>query len=311
MSISESFVGIDVSKETMDVAVRPTGEEKSFKYDEKGRLQMADWVGSLEPRLVVLEATGGLEKAPVCALISRGVRVVVMNPRQIRDFARATGRLAKTDKIDARIIAHFAEAVRPEVRPLPTPEMEELEALHTRRRQLVEMLTAEKNRRSTAPPAIRKEIEAHIRSLEKSLGKVEKEMEKRIKNSPLWREKDEVLRSTPGVGAATSISLLCDLPELGALNRKEISALVGVAPFTRDSGLFRGRRMIWGGRACVRSALYMSALSARRFNPVIRKFYERLIAAGKPFKVAMTACMRKLLVILNAMLKNRTKWQTA
>ncbi len=311
MSASKGFVGIDVSKETLDLAVRPTGEEKTFKHTEKGLSDMADWVQSLDPQLVVLEATGGLEKGLVCALVSRGISPVIMNPRQIRDFAKSTGALAKTDKIDARVIARFAAAVQPQVRPLPTPEMQELQALNTRRRQLVEMLTAEKNRRATAPPAIRKEIDAHIRSLERYLEKVEKELDKRIKNSPLWRENDEILRSTQGVGPATTKALLCDLPELGTLNRKEIAALVGVAPFNRDSGLFRGRRMIWGGRADVRSALYMSTLSAIRFNPVIRNFYEHLRAAGKPFKVAMTACMRKLLVILNAMLKNRTRWQTA
>ncbi len=311
MSSSKSFIGIDVSKENLDVAVRPTGEEKSFAHDEKGLLQMADWIQSLDLPLVVLEATGGLEKAPVCILASRGVRLVVMNPRQIRDFAKATGALAKTDKIDARMIARFAEAVRPEVRPLATVEMQELEALNTRRRQLVEMLTAEKNRRSTAPPSIRKEIDAHIRSLERYLEKVEKELDKRIKNSPLWREKDEILQSAQGVGPVTSKALLTKLPELGTLKRKQISALVGVAPFNRDSGRFRGRRMIWGGRADVRSALYMSTLSATKWNPIIREFFERLRAAGKPFKVAMTACMRKLLVILNAMVKNRTKWQPA
>lgn len=311
MSSRKPFIGIDVSKDMTDVAVRPTGEEKTFGHTEEGLSQMADWVRSRRPALIVLEATGGLEKGPVCALVSRGLTPVIMNPRQIRDFAKATGTLAKTDKIDARIIAQFAESVKPEVRPLPTTEMQELEALNARRRQLVEMLTAEKNRRSTAPAWIRKEIDVHIRWLEKNLEKVNKDLDKRIKNSPLWREKDQLLRSTPGVGPVMSKTALSDLPELGTLDRKEIAALVGVAPLNRDSGRFRGRRMIWGGRRCVRNALYMSTLSAIRFNPVIRNFYEHLRAAGKPFKVAMTACMRKLLVILNTMIKNRTPWQTA
>jgi transposase len=304
------FVGIDVSKGTLDVFVRPTGEAKAFVHTDEGLAQMTDWLQLFPQALIVLEATGGWEMGPVRILVSRGLFPVIMNPRQIRDFAKATGILAKTDKIDPQVIARFAEAVRPEVRPLPTLEAQELEALNARRRQIVEMLTAEKNRLCLAPRWIRKEIQAHIRWLEKCLAKVNKELKDRIQKSPLWREKDEILRSARGVGPVTSTVLLCDLPELGRLNRKEISALVGVAPLNRDSGLFRGRRMIWGGRATVRSALYMSTLVAIRFNPVIRAFYERLRAAGKPFKVAATACMRKLLTILNSMIKNRTRWQT-
>jgi transposase len=311
MKSPECFVGIDVSKETLDVAIRPTGEGRGFAHNEEGLSQMAEWIQSLSPQLIVLEATGGFEVEPIRALISRGLLPVLMNPRQIRDFAKATGTLAKTDKIDAQIIARFAEAVRPEVRPLSTPEAQELGALNTRRRQLVEMLTAEKNRLCTAPPSILKAIQTHIRWLEKSLDKVNKELRDRIKANPLWRDKDEILRSAAGVGPATSTTLLSDLPELGTVNGKEISALVGLAPLNRDSGSFRGRRMIWGGRAVVRSALYMSTLVAIRFNPVIRAFYERLRAAGKPFKVAITACMRKLLIILNTMLKTRTRWRTA
>jgi len=304
------FVGIDVSKGTLDVFIRPTGEAKTFVHTEKGLAQMADWLQRFPQALIVLEATGGWEMGPVRILVSRGLFPVIMNPRQIRDFAKATGILAKTDKIDPQVIARFAEAVRPEVRPLPTLEAQELEALNARRRQIVEMLTAEKNRLCLALRWIRKEIQAHIRWLEKCLEKVNKELKDRIQKSPLWREKDEILRSARGVGPVTSTVLLCDLPELGRLSRKEISALVGVAPLNRDSSLFRGRRMIWGGRATVRSALYMSTLVAIRFNPVIRAFYERLRAAGKPFKVAATACMRKLLTILNSMIKNRTRWQT-
>ncbi|HXZ38742.1 MAG TPA: IS110 family transposase [Thermodesulfobacteriota bacterium] len=303
------FVGIDVCKGTLDVFVRPTGEAKTFVHTEEGLAQMADWLQSFPQALIVLEATGGWEMGAVRMLVSRGLFPVIMNPRQIRDFAKATGILAKTDKIDPQVIARFAEAVRPEIRPLATPEAQELEALNVRRRQIVEMLTTEKNRLGLAPRWVRKEIQAHIRWLEKCLEKVNKELKDRIQKSPLWREKDEILRSAQGVGPVTSTTLLCDLPELGTLNRKQISALVGVAPLNRDSGLFRGRRMIWGGRAAVRSALYMSTLVAIRFNPVIGAFYERLRAAGKPFKVAVTACMRKLLTILNAMIKNRTRWQ--
>jgi transposase len=311
MKSSECFVGIDVSKETLDVAIRPSGEGRRFTHNEEGLSQMAAWLQEVSPQLIVLEATGGFEREPIRALVSRGLLPVLMNPRQIRDFAKATGTLAKTDKIDAQIIARFAEAVRPEVRPLPTPEAQELEALNKRRRQLVEMLTAEKNRLHMSPPSIRKEIQAHIDWMEKDLDRVNKKLRDWIKTSPLWRDKDEILRSTVGVGPKTSTTLLSDLPELGTVNGKKISALVGLAPLNRDSGRFRGRRMIWGGRAVVRSALYMSALVAKRFNPVIRAFYERLRAAGKTFKVAMTACMRKLLIILNTMLKNRTRWQTA
>jgi transposase len=303
------FVGIDVSKGTLDVFVRPTGEAKTFVHSEEGLAQMADWLQSFPQALIVLEATGGWEMGAVRVLVSRGRFPVIMNPRQIRDFGKATGILAKTDKMDARVIARFAEAVRPEIRALPTPEAQEMEALSARRRQIVEMLTAEKNRLCLAPPWVRKEIQAHLRWLEKCLEKVNKELKDRIQKSPLWREKEEILRSAPGVGPVTSTLLLCDLPELGSLNSKQIAALVGVAPLNRDSGLFRGRRMIWGGRAGVRSVLYMSTLVATRFNPAIRAFYERLRAAGKPFKVAVTACMRKLLTILNSMIKSRTRWQ--
>lgn len=311
MNSPARFIGIDVSKDTLDLAVRPTGEEKAFVHDEKGLGQMADWVQSFPQPLIVLEATGGWEMGAVRILVSRGLSPVIMNPRQIRDFGKSTGILAKTDKLDARGIARFAEAVRPEIRPLPTAEAEEMEALSARRRQLVDMITAEKNRLCLAPRWIRKEIQAHIRWLEKCLEKVNKELKDRIQKSPLWREKEDILRSVPGVGPVTSRMLVCDMPELGTLNGKQISALVGVAPLNRDSGRFRGRRMIWGGRAGVRSVLYMSTSVARRFNPVIRAFYERLRAAGKPFKVAMTACMRKLLIILNSMMKNRTRWQQA
>jgi transposase len=236
--------------------------------------------------------------------------VVVINPRQVRDFAKATGKLAKTDAIDAHLIARFGEAVRPELRLLKDQEAQKLTALITRRRQIVEMITAEKNRLNAAPKWTSKDIQTNISWLEKCLKKVDKDLKNLLKKSPVWREKDEILQSTPGVGPVLSMTLLSGLPELGNLNRKEIAALVGVAPLNRDSGLFRGKRMIWGGRANIRSVLYMSATCAMRFNPTIRIFYERLRSAGKLHKVAITACMRKLLVILNTMIKNRTYWST-
>jgi transposase len=306
----EVFIGIDVSKEKLDVAVRPTGEFMSFSNNEDGISCGVDFVNSFSPSLVVLEATGGLETAAVGMLADKGLPVVVINPRQVRDFAKATGKLAKTDAIDAHLIARFGEAVRPELRLLKDQEAQKLTALITRRRQIVEMITAEKNRLNAAPKWTSKDIQTNISWLEKCLKKVDKDLKNLLKKSPVWREKDEILQSTPGVGPVLSMTLLSGLPELGNLNRKEIAALVGVAPLNRDSGLFRGKRMIWGGRANIRSVLYMSATCAMRFNPTIRIFYERLRLAGKLHKVAITACMRKLLVILNTMIKNRTYWST-
>jgi transposase len=306
----EVFIGIDVSKEKLDVAVRPTGEFISFSNNEDGISCGVDFVNSFSPSLVVLEATGGLETAAVGMLADKGLPVVVINPRQVRDFAKATGKLAKTDAIDAHLIARLGEAVRPELRLLKDQEAQKLTALITRRRQIVEMITAEKNRLNAAPKWTSKDIQTNISWLEKCLKKVDKDLKNLLKKSPVWREKDEILQSTPGVGPVLSMTLLSGLPELGTLNRKEIAALVGVAPLNRDSGLFRGKRMIWGGRANIRSVLYMSATCAMRFNPTIRIFYERLRLAGKIHKVAITACMRKLLVILNTMIKNRTYWST-
>lgn len=310
MAEREVFVGIDVSKEKLDVAVRPSGELMRFSNDEDGISVMVDFITPFSPLLIVLEATGGLETASVGMLAAKGLPVVVINPRQIRDFAKATGRLAKTDAIDAHVIAQFGEAVRPEIRPLKNEETRELNALITRRRQIVEMITAEKNRLIAATPWTRKDIQNHIAWLEKCLKKADKNLNDRLRKSPVWREKDDILQSTPGVGPVLSMTLLSNLPELGALNRKQIAALVGVAPLNRDSGLYRGKRMIWGGRASIRSVLYMSVTCAIRFNPVIKTFYQRLRDAGKLHKVAMTACMRKLLVILNTMIKNRTHWGT-
>ncbi len=305
------FIGIDVSKKELEVALRPLGVRSVFSNNEDGIVLLVDFVMSFLPVLVVLEATGGLQAGVVGALAAKKCPVVVVNPRQVRDFAKATGKLAKTDSIDAHVLAHFAEAVRPEVRALKDVDAQNLDALNTRRSQIVEMLTAEKNRLIMAPSWTRKDIESHIEWLEKCLHKVNKEMNKLLKRSPVWREKDNILQSTPGVGPVLSVTLLADLPELGKLNSKQISALVGVAPLNRDSGAFKGRRAIWGGRAGVRSILYMSAMSAIRFNPVIRLFYQRLRAAGKVYKVAVTACMRKLLVILNAMIRKGSCWNVA
>lgn len=308
MAEKEVFVGIDVSKEKLDVAVRPSGELMSFSNDEDGISVMVDFIMPFSPILIVLEATGGLETASVGMLAAKGLPVVVINPRQVRDFAKATGRLAKTDAIDAHVIAQFGEAVRPEIRPLKDEEAKRLSALITRRRQIVGMITAEKNRLIAAAPWTRKDIQSHIVWLEKCLKKADKNLNDLLRKSPVWRKKDDILQSTPGVGPVLSMTLLSNLPELGTLNRKQIAALVGVAPLNRDSGLYRGKRMIWGGRANIRSVLYMSVTCAIRFNPVIKIFYQRLRDAGKLHKVAMTACMRKLLVILNTMIKNRTRW---
>lgn len=302
------FVGIDVSKKELEVFLRPLEKHAVFWNDDAGIASALAFVVSSSPTLIVLEATGGLETRVVVALAAKGCPVVVINPRQVRDFAKATGQLAKTDSIDARVLAHFAEAVRPELRKLKDTETQRLDALSTRRRQIVEMLTAEKNRLTMSPLYIREDIQENIDWLEKRLDRVNKDIDKFIKKSALWREKDTILQSMPGVGPVLSVTLLSGLPELGALNRKQIAALVGVAPFNRDSGIYRGRRSIWGGRADVRSILYMSAMSAIRFNPVIEKFYKRLRDAGKLHKVAMTACMRKLLIILNTMMRRGQCW---
>lgn len=308
MADKKVFVGIDVSKEQLDVGVRPTDESMAFARTEDGICLLVDFVRDLSPELVILEATGGLEVAPSGALAAAGLPVVVVNPRQARDFAKATGKLAKTDTIDAHMLAHFGEAVRPKIRPLKTEEAQAFDALNARRQQIVGMLTAEKNRLQSAPKWTQKHIKKHIKWLEKSLRNVEEELEKAIKKSPVWREQDKILQSAPGVGFVLSKTLLADLPELGTLNRKQIAALVGVAPLNRDSGFSRGKRTIWGGRANIRSVLYMGTLAAVRCNPVINAFYQRLTDAGKKHKVAMTACMRKLLTILNVMIKSRTNW---
>lgn len=306
--MSERFVGIDVSKDSLDIAIRPDEERWQIPNREQAFFELISRLQALAPTLVIVEATGGLERAVVAALAEDGLPVALINPRQAREFAKATGRLAKTDKIDADALAFFGEAIRPEVRPLPDAAVQVLSALTARRQQLVKMLTAERNRLHTALAPARPSLREHICWLEKERDRVEAELQRHIDRDLSLHNKFTLLCSMKGVGAATGYVLLSDLPELGSLNRKEIAALVGVAPFNRDSGRWRGERTTWGGRASVRAALYMASLVASRHNPVIRSFYQRLIEAGKPKKVALTACMRKLLVILNAMVKNDTPW---
>jgi transposase len=304
----ESFVGIDVAGAHLDVAVLPSGEAWRVANESVEISDLATRLVALSPARIVLEATGGIEILAASTLAAAGLPVVVINPRQVRDFARATGKLAKTDTIDAEVLAHFADAVRPEVRPLADETSQELAALITRRRQVVEMITAERNRLSRTRYAVRERIRSHIRWLEDELANVDTELRDRVQSSPVWREKENLLRSVPGIGPVVSCTLVAGLPELGSLNRKQIAALVGVAPFNRDSGTLRGKRTVWGGRTHIRAALYMAALVATRCNPTIRDFYERLLAAGKPKKLALIACMRKLLTILNAIIHARTSW---
>ena len=304
------FVGIDVSLTRLDIALRP-GASSSHPHDESAIAAVVEQLRALSPTLIVLEATGGMELPLTSALATAGLPVVVVNPRQVRDFAKASGHLAKTDALDAQVLAQFAEVMRPQLRPLPDAETRALAALLTRRRQLVEMLTAEKNRLLRAAAPIRKRVRAHIAWLERELEHTNTELAEAIRHSSVWREKDELLQSVPGVGPVLTSTLLASLPELGTLTNKQIAALVGIAPLNRDSGTLRGRRTVWGGRAQVRAVLYMGAMVAARFNPVIRTFYQRLQRAGKAKKVALTACMRKLLTILNAMVKSRTLWRVA
>ena len=307
---TKGYVGIDRAKARLDIALRPSGQQWQVRHEEAGIEAVVEQLQGQGVSLIVVEATGGLETALVGALAGAGLPVVIVNPRQVRAFAKATGQLAKTDELDAQVLAHFAAAIRPPVRPLADRATQELAALVTRRRQLVTMLTAEQNRRSRAAGgALRQDIDTHIRWLQKRLQRVEGRLRTALRASPVWRAKDRLLQSVPGVGPILATPLLAELPELGTLDRRQIAALVGVAPFNQDSGTRRGRRLVWGGRAPVRSTLYLGTLSATRFNPVIRTFYLRLRAAGKCPKVALTACMRKLLTILNAMLKHRTPWR--
>jgi transposase len=306
---SQIFVGIDVAKAQLDIALRPTGERWALTNDDAGIAVLVPRLQAIAPQLLVLEATGTYQRAAVAALSVAGLPVAVINPRQARDFAKATGQLAKTDALDARALAHFAEAVRPMPRPLPDTQADELRALLARRRQLVTMRTAEQNRLGSAPPRLQPDMQAHITWLNTRLTTLDDDLDTTLRASPVWREREELLRSVPGIGPVCARTLLLDLPELGTLNRQRLAALVGVAPLNRDSGTLRGSRTTWGGRAHVRATLYMSTLVAVRYNPVFKAFYERLRAAGKAAKLALTACMRKLLTILNAMVKHHAPWQ--
>jgi transposase len=303
------FVGIDVSKSQLDVASLPDGEIKEFSNNKRGIEKLVDWVQEEPPELVVLEATGGLEIAVSVALFEAGLSLSITNPRRVRDFAKATGRLAKTDRIDAMVLADFAMKMRPEPTPVPDEHSRRMSALMTRRRQVMSMITAEKNRLCSAHDDVAPSLRAHIAWLEDERDDIDKELCDTIRSNPDSAAKEDILCSVPGVGPVLTATLLVDLPELGDLDRKQVAALVGVAPLNRDSGQHRGKRFCWGGRARVRNTLYMAALSASKHNPIIRPFYERLIAAGKPQKVALTACMRKLLIILNAMMRDMTPWQ--
>ena len=306
---TDRIIGIDISGKCLDIHILPEGMAKQYANDVMGIGEVVELAKEVEASLVVMEATGGLEVALAAECALAHIPTVVMNPRQIRDFARSMGRLAKTDTIDAEVIALFGAAVHPEPRALADEQASRLKALVARRRQVVEMIVSERNRLMRARRLVRERIVRHIEFLKQELSDIDGEIETAIKESPLWREKAERLRGVPGIGTVSCVTLVSELPELGKLNARQISALVGVAPMNRDSGAYRGRRSIWGGRAGVRRTLYMAALSARRHNPVIREFYERLAAAGKPGKVALVACMRKLLTILNAMMRDGTSWK--
>jgi transposase len=310
--MEQIFVGIDVAKDRLDVHLRPAGETFVVMRDAAGVAELVGRLEALAPSLIVMEATGGFEVTVAAALGSAGLPLAVVNPRQIRDFARASGKLAKTDSLDAAAIAHFAEALRPEVRPIPDEQARLLGELVARRRQIVEMMTAERNRRrQLTSKRLIKSIERLLDALQRELSELENELDDTIRGTPAWRDAENLLTSVPGVGGTVARTLLAELPELGRLDRKAIAALVGVAPFNRDSGTLRGRRTVWGGRASVRSTLYMAALVASQHNPTLAAFYQRLVQAGKPKKLALTAVMRKLITILNAMLRDNSPWQSA
>jgi transposase len=308
----EPFIGIDVAKDRLDVHIRPNGESFTLARDGDALAALVERLRGLAPVLVVLEATGGYETVVASTIAAAGLLLAVVNPRQIRDFARATGKLAKTDRIDAAAIAHFADAVRPPARPIPSREAQTLGELVARRRQVIDMIVAEGNRRRMArQPRVIRAIERHLAVLQAELSELEGDIDGTIRKTPAWQADADLLTSVPGVGKATLRTLIAELPELGHLNRRKIAALVGVAPINRDSGTLRGRRTIAGGRPAVRAALYMAALVASRANPVIAAYYAKLRAAGKTGKQALVACMRKLLVILNAILRDRKPWQPA
>ena len=310
--MEQVYVGIDVAKDRLDVHLRPSGEAFAVARDGKGLEELTARLGGLGVALVVLEATGGFEVTVAAALCAAGLPLAVVNPRQVRDFARATGRLAKTDALDAAAIAHFAEAVHPEPRPVPDEQARALGELVTRRRQIVEMMTAERNRRQRLTSRrMVKSVDRLLKALQRELSDLETDLDDTIRKTPAWRQAEDLLKTVPGIGDVTARTLIADLPELGTFSRRRIAALVGVAPFNRDSGTMRGRRTVWGGRASVRATLYMAALVASRHNPVLKTFYHRLIDAGKPKKLALTALMQKLLTILNAILRDRKPWKTA
>jgi transposase len=302
-------IGIDVSQATLDLAISPNGEQWQHTNDTSGIADLVERLRTLQPERIVLEATGGYELAAVAALGIAGLPVVVVNPRQVREFARSMGRLAKTDALDAQVLALFAARIQPELRPLPDATTRELSALLARRRQLIDMRTAEANRLKLALEAVRGDIREHLRYLDKRIKDLDRELHDRLRASPLWREKDNLLRSIPGVGPVLTTTLLADVPELGTTGHKQLAALVGLAPLNRDSGRWRGKRSIWGGRGHVRAVLYMATLTAVRLNPVLKALYERLLRSGKPRMVAIVACMHKLLRICNAVLSNQTPWR--
>jgi transposase len=306
--MEKDFVGIDVSKDSLDVATYISKKQWRFSNNEAGIGRLIEVIKEPTPALVVMEATGGYETPLAYALNQAAIPCAVINPREVRDFAKATKKLAKTDTIDAYVLAHFAAAIKPEPRPISDEQAQELAAILARRRQVIEMLIAEKNRLHMARHPVKEAIRAHIDYLERELGQIDSGLKGRIEESPIQREKYHLLQSVPGVGPHVSATLLIELPELGVLNRRQIAALVGVAPFNHDSGSMRGKRSPWGGRPQVRATLYMAALVAARFNPVISQLYRRLCSAGKAKKVALVACMRKLLVILNTMIKHHTSW---
>jgi len=309
MNAKEIFVGIDVSRDHLDIGIHPTGKTWQLLHDEAGKEQLCQELRKLKPDLIVMEASGGMESALAVKLQEAKLPAAVVNPRQVRDFAKAQGILAKTDRIDAQVLARFAERIRPEVRPLPDEAQRALEGLMVRRRQLVIMMTAEKNRLRRASEEVAQGIRDHLEWLKKQLDGVDREISRRIQRNDVWKQKEKLLKSTPGVGPVVSRSFLSGLPELGTINGKKISALVGVAPFNCDSGKFKGRRRIWGGREHIRSVLYMGTVAAVRWNPIIRSFFLRLVKAGKSKKVALTACMRKLLVMLNAIIASNEPWK--
>jgi len=306
---NQVFIGLDVSKQKLDVAVRPGNRHFITPNDDRGIKQLVKRLAALQPELIVLEASGGYEFMVTAALAEAQLPVALVNPLAVRQFAGATSKLAKTDKIDAQVLAHFAEAVKPEPRPLPDQELQVLKAALQRRQQVVKMIGQEENRlEKTYIPGVRRDIQKHLTWLRRRLDELNRDLDDQIRKSPLWRDRDRLLQSIPGVGPTVSRAIMAQLPEVGTLSGKKAVALVGVAPYNRDSGRFRGKRMIRGGRSHLRHVLYMAAVVAARFNPVIRTFYQRLLAAGKPKKLALTACMRKLVLIINSMVKNKQPW---